>query len=277
MEEGNTIYCEFCRSNTHLSHYCESETANNIVLFLHHKSLLISSIETKEVFISCFENAIHINAIRLLAHRMNVSISNEKRTIINDIYDIFILVTYHNIYRRQNGLPVLTVYILNSQLGRRQLSEIDTAFNELIDCMARIIRNRTSQLQTYSTNYFQRLQDLQDFQEYIYEYSNNEEPITRQPDQIEEPDTKIYTKKPRVTIWNINEENNETIECPICYVEIIPKENVRTNCQHSFCTDCVNTIYKVANRNHCEYIHCPICRTNVTYVEIHPENTRIIR
>ena len=75
----------------------------------------------------------------------------------------------------------------------------------------------------------------------------------------------VFLPKQRKWNININEIKNENIdiinECPICIEEYSNKNNVYTNCHHSFCSECIK-----------KHLHtfldkpvptCPICRTDI--------------
>lgn len=46
---------------------------------------------------------------------------------------------------------------------------------------------------------------------------------------------------------------NETVECCICFVE--KEHSITLRCNHKFCSDCINNLVFVSNRN-----ICPLCR-----------------
>ena len=49
-------------------------------------------------------------------------------------------------------------------------------------------------------------------------------------------------------------------ECPICYTELNDYNTVKTNCNHSFCKNCIS--------KHGQYSeNCPCCRSVITYYD----------
>jgi hypothetical protein len=46
------------------------------------------------------------------------------------------------------------------------------------------------------------------------------------------------------------------IDCPICLESIAPKDIITTNCQHSFCSDCIDKCNNL--------LSCAYCRTEIT-------------
>jgi hypothetical protein len=68
------------------------------------------------------------------------------------------------------------------------------------------------------------------------------------------------------------EENseNETIDCPICFNTHSVEETFKTNCNHSFCIECMKNHLRTDAQ--CK---CPMCRTKVTMLDlkqINPSN-----
>jgi hypothetical protein len=50
----------------------------------------------------------------------------------------------------------------------------------------------------------------------------------------------------------------ELCECPICYEPIDYKNEVTTNCNHTFCKECIEKISNMTSS-------CPCCRTDLSY------------
>ena len=81
--------------------------------------------------------------------------------------------------------------------------------------------------------------------------------------------TETNTCEQKITLTNIESVEMKKIvkgsKCPRCLVKL-SKENVKlTNCDHMFCTECLDSEFKAHN-----HTKCPMCRTNVdttyTYV-----------
>ena len=51
-------------------------------------------------------------------------------------------------------------------------------------------------------------------------------------------------------------DNIENVECPICYNNISKNTSIQTNCNHSYCGECIGT-HLTAKTN------CPMCRETV--------------
>ena len=65
------------------------------------------------------------------------------------------------------------------------------------------------------------------------------------------------------------EENrrNETIDCPICFNTHSVERTFKTNCNHSFCIECMKNHLKTDSQ--CK---CPMCRTKVTMLDLKQTN-----
>ncbi len=72
-----------------------------------------------------------------------------------------------------------------------------------------------------------------------------------------------YNKKNKILKANfyVKKCNNKelNIECPICYINILPTNNKTLLCSHNLCKDCYSNWFKTCFENK-KYITCPICR-----------------
>ena len=63
----------------------------------------------------------------------------------------------------------------------------------------------------------------------------------------------------------------DTPECIICFQEILPEHQCRTDCNHVFCEDCVEEMF------HRGMTHCPMCRKQIQQISIREEIRTIVR
>jgi hypothetical protein len=63
-------------------------------------------------------------------------------------------------------------------------------------------------------------------------------------------------------------ENGAQMECPVCYCDVDCKDFAETDCQHSYCKDCVSRNIVSFNEKHCRPT-CPFCRTDIKTVSVH--------
>ena len=66
------------------------------------------------------------------------------------------------------------------------------------------------------------------------------------------------------------ENNQEIKECSICLENYENKKEIKLNCCHTFCGDCIVTTIK-KNIENKKIPPCPLCRTDIKSVEIHDE------
>jgi len=69
---------------------------------------------------------------------------------------------------------------------------------------------------------------------------------------------------PPVQVEMIPETQRTEIECPICYETIIAENVMRTQCNHSFCQDCLCTT--IDSVNVMRSPECPMCREQITLI-----------
>lgn len=65
--------------------------------------------------------------------------------------------------------------------------------------------------------------------------------------------------------------DTETRECGICYNEVATNKFVTINCSHSFCSDCIGSVFEMSVKNEV-YPKCAFCRVPVSKVIINDEN-----
>ena len=60
----------------------------------------------------------------------------------------------------------------------------------------------------------------------------------------------------------------ESCECPVCYETINYKNEVITNCNHTFCKECIEKLSNMTS-------NCPYCRTELAYYNTTFEESEI--
>jgi hypothetical protein len=63
------------------------------------------------------------------------------------------------------------------------------------------------------------------------------------------------------TVIDLTETTNE---CSICFEEYNLENTCRTNCNHMFCVNCIQTYHKTLHNK--TYMPCPMCRTSIVNV-----------
>ena len=96
-------------------------------------------------------------------------------------------------------------------------------------------------------------------------------------DLMIDDEKKVSTKESiqKIILYSIDggfEYPQTTYECPICYETFTQDNQVITNCNHVFCSDCiVNHLNSCVER--CCSPCCSVCRTDYTLFEIPSKNT----
>ena len=66
--------------------------------------------------------------------------------------------------------------------------------------------------------------------------------------------------KPKIVVnEKADEKDEEEIGCPICYEQVLNENEVKLNCDHIFCCNCIKTSLKKYNTQ-----NCALCRTPTT-------------
>lgn len=78
---------------------------------------------------------------------------------------------------------------------------------------------------------------------------------------------RTYVRYPIKTISMENIKNDE--ECPICMNEIDYLNTIKTECEHTFCSDC---LINYMNTNTRSIVSCPMCRHNIKQISLHHTN-----
>jgi len=80
-------------------------------------------------------------------------------------------------------------------------------------------------------------------------------------------DIKTSTQSPTTTTTTTQKNQTQTHVCPICLDEIPPTNQIITNCNHTFCNDCIQKYFKSLNSNNNLPV-CAYCRDPMKRLEI---------
>jgi len=69
----------------------------------------------------------------------------------------------------------------------------------------------------------------------------------------------IQDKKTETTQESYNNDNNEDVECGICYYTFNRIQFIKLNCNHEFCKDCTKNLLKIYSNRPC----CALCRGKI--------------
>lgn len=77
----------------------------------------------------------------------------------------------------------------------------------------------------------------------------------------------ITIKPPTTQTQNQTQTQTQKKDCPICLDEITPTNQIITNCNHTFCNDCIQKYFKSLNHNNNPPV-CAYCREPMKRLEI---------
>lgn len=110
-------------------------------------------------------------------------------------------------------------------------------------------------------NYYLQIDTPEDAE--LFDFVNNKLSTYRK--KIDQP------IRPTVFVYNLLNKNQKKIydllyskelyECPVCYIPINYKNEIKTNCNHIYCKDCIEKINELE-------ANCPCCRSEITYYNI---------
>lgn len=137
---------------------------------------------------------------------------------------------------------------------RRQDTEISNHFVIMRRRRARIIR-------TIENVHTMNTENSQVPPEHLITRPINNRNRKRKPPKI--------SKSPLTTIVLELFDNNiqhKKQECPICYINVLSKSLITTNCQHNFCNNCISSLIAKTNEFN---LRCPICREDICTLKIY--------
>lgn len=75
--------------------------------------------------------------------------------------------------------------------------------------------------------------------------------------------------KPTINIKIGIEQENRLEECPLCYETMGVEKNIKTNCSHEFCVDCIKRFLPTCTNR----ANCPMCRGQITEMICHSDES----
>jgi len=160
-----------------------------------------------------------------------------------------------NIWRRQEDLAKIKFEIFCLERDIQNTYETFEEAVEIIDVeKIDIYKNKLAELlinekvkNSFKETYEDHIEIWEEFWEELFTKIKN---------------TSIYLKKCEVElIWgNCDDEN--TMDCPVCYDEIKINNAVKTKCNHYFCLGCIKEYCSHNKDKTCEPT-CPLCRETI--------------
>jgi peptide subunit release factor 1 (eRF1) len=72
---------------------------------------------------------------------------------------------------------------------------------------------------------------------------------------------KLITKNKHNIGCSLEFESRDSVECPICLIEIPYSKAIQTNCNHVYCSDCTSKIIEKTEKGNT--INCSLCRGKI--------------
>lgn len=158
-----------------------------------------------------------------------------------------------DIMRAMQNIRIMATQIWNDV--RRQDTEISNHF-----VILRRTRRTRRTIENVSAN--------PPIQSFSNQHPNTRRSTTRTPRSkpVKTPQTPLTT----IVLELCNEPiQNKKHECPICYVNVLSKSLIITNCQHNFCNNCMSKIITKTREN---VLRCPMCREDICVLKFNNKN-----
>lgn len=164
-----------------------------------------------------------------------------------------------------------------TSLAKRIVEQDETFFqkiyqrNQLLEQQERD-KKKIDQIKQVIDNFRLNIPNLhgENLQTYIYDLGNYLQKVAYNvnihiPIQLKNKFNILLFDKPNK---KENLEEKEDI-CPICYENISHNCYITTNCNHSFCNECINSYFKTCSSQNTP--HCSLCRTTITILYLDRE------
>ena len=255
--------CSFCKKPGHNITVCNEKKDTLIVSVLFR---FINSCETKQELHHVLQRYT-LAKLKLLAKQFKLSSSSHRKHILVD--KLMPLCIENQTTQWINNYEIIKE-ILDEHPGQ---SLSDIAYMKAME----FLRNTNNRDLLYDTllydnivinNWFDRLKfnhqsptiRRQIYNGYVnaftYMNANNYDETPNYHWKIEPIMPQLYTES----------ELREIKQCPICYDETREFNLMTTNCNHTFCNNCITTYLDTERNKQCP--HCPMCRSTITSMNI---------
>lgn len=252
--------CSFCNSPRHNILNCNDPQTHEVVRTLRSNGIRLLLTGNRLRFVCYFSNEVPLKYVKLFACRLGIRSSDNRMTIIENIH---IKLQNSAEYRAERHRQIVEHYnrrileqhfddfiLLAGNFTQRAESPVPNGVQTPPAAAPRVQPpdiHRVRDLHIVETNPFRIMP--------IYTF-----PVEPQF----KPSQSILSNQ-------IEYDNENPVECPICYTDIKCSEYVKTTCNHEYCVECINGIYKTAINSRKDVMPCAICRSHVTRVETYAE------
>ena len=243
-----TYACSFCNESGHNIKKCQSQEITKL-------DRKIKQIGLFDIILFVFSSLQLDENITLLTSELNKLSNAEKKVLLH----------------------------LNREKSHQSEEEKTTMVHKLYNLY---YLNKITLNQTTSNLFDEILQEIKKFpkQKFI-EYATQISQLYLNHEQLQHELQNIFqslypTEKKAPIEFILRQTTTTTQECPICYDEIAPSEQMKTNCQHIYCAPCVNQfLYQETSKQRQQKqqqikVCCPMCRTEITSLETQNQETK---
>jgi len=235
----NPPKCAYCHHIGHNINNCKDpsieildKTILEKIIFI---TVLFKSVASNYYIILCIQellNMLSYDELKILIYKKNlkkISLNDDKKT-----YIYYLRINY------QNAVNSYSNYELKQKLDEISDENYETYGKEYYN--------------THTIFESLRFKELLLYRMYKLRPPQRKFDITTQPPKTQPP----KTQPPKT----------QTKECPICLDEIAPNNQIITNCNHTFCNDCIQKYFKSLNSNINKPPICAYCRDPIQSLEI---------
>jgi hypothetical protein len=265
-----TRCCSFCNSTRHNILHCNDPQSYQVEAILYQHGLQLILRGNKDYFIQYFARDFPLKHIKLFACRLHIRSSGSRRTITENIYYAMLQSPQH---RAEVAIQI------RHQVRRHDIRE-ERRFQTPTQTTPPSIVTPNAPTRVGITMY--RLYD-----DGIFGLSEEAETLLHSMDEINNALQRSMDEINNVNFRQVaipyeplfkpvcsvlpNDASYEENECPICYTDIKRDEYINTECNHKYCFDCMQSMYKTAVCSHKTSLSCAICRARVSRVTTYRE------
>ena len=232
----NVKKCGYCREYGHTINNCKDSTIYEVDQYLYDIALL-DFLQDRRNYTAEIIAIFSEPTIKVICYLHNVSFNNSNSNIANILMEKYINIQFENL-----------------------LKEIKELNNENIcpfleNMYSKVLESRIDVEDTIITPkyFFQKMHFI-----FFKETISNRYFI-----EIERVSNNLLDAKS--TIYN-SEDNNNTIECPVCYSELDNNTKLITQCGHYYCFDCFYNYLNSFKDNKYDLPCCCFCRTIINKI-----------
>jgi len=230
----NIKKCGYCREPGHTINNCKDSTIYEVDQYLYDIALL-DFLQDRRNYTAEIIAILSDPSIKVICYLHNVSFNNSIINISNILMEKYINIQFENLLKEIKKLSDENI-----------CSFLENIYSKVLE--ARIDVEDTIITPKY---FFQKMHFI-----FFKETISNRYFIETERVSNNLLDTKS-------TIQNSEDNNNNTIECPVCYSELDNNTKLITQCGHYYCFDCFYNYLNSFKDNKYDLPCCCFCRTTI--------------